>query len=205
MGLRLEVLAEGMLLPGGSGGRAGGGAGAAAGAGLVCAAPTGALPRVRAAGAGAGVGVRHSAVVPVGRGPPQPRQAEGWGGLRVSAGGRWGQRQNPPSERGAGQGLGKGCRCQTRGTALARKWPKLTPLDSSHRCTCAPVCARVFAPRKRPRDGGRGGAGAAVVPGGSVPGRAPEPSVLQREKQLPGQVCFKWMPWRRVIETSEFS
>lgn len=104
MRLRLEVLVEGMLLPGGSGGRASGGAGAAAGVGLVCAAPTGALTRVGAAGAGAAVGVRCSAVVPVGRGPPSQGRQRGGGGCGCLQGDGGGSAETHPQSGGLERG-----------------------------------------------------------------------------------------------------
>lgn len=78
----------------------------------------------------------------------------------------------------SGKGPGTGHWCQTRGTALARKWPKNGTARQFLRL-------RAHAPQKRPRAGGLGGVGAATAPGGSAPGRAggSEAPVLQRGRQ----------------------
>lgn len=132
-------------------------------------------------------------------------------GILALGGGPSGLRTPQPRLDGAGRGVGRaGGACPglqgeggrstqthpqsrwlegTRNGLLMPNTPQLWPenglkmaLLNSSQC-CMYVCACVFAPQKCPQAGGLGGAGAAVVPGGSIPGRALglETSVLQQK------------------------
>lgn len=134
-----------------SGGPRGAGAAAAAGGGWWS---TGALPEVRAAqlwalaqgqAFGAQRWPRWVEDPPAEAGGGGQRGGEGWGCLPGAEGEGGGSTETHPQ---SGKGPGTGHWCQTRGTALARKWPK-----NGTACQFPLLRAHAPAPRKRPRAG----------------------------------------------------